>query len=67
MSLHARKMNHSRDVATQASAQQEAVGYMIDEQGREIPITEQMIKRACATLHENWIPPIPSGRAGVHR
>ncbi len=32
--------------------QQQAAGAIIDAQGREIPITEQMIQRACRELDE---------------
>lgn len=51
MSLHARKMNSAQDATSR-----QAIGYMIDKQGKEIPITEQMIQRACADLHDKWIP-----------
>lgn len=51
MSLHPRKMNSAQDATSR-----QAIGYMIDKQGKEIPITEQMIQRACADLHDKWIP-----------
>ena len=66
MSLHARKMYSSRDVATEPSAEP-AAGYMIDERGREIPITEAMIQKACAALHEHWIPSTAEARSGAAR
>ena len=66
MSLHARKMYSSRDVATEAAAQQ-AVGYIIDEQGREIPITEDMIQQACDVLHQRWTPATAEMRSGAPR
>ncbi|HDZ57354.1 MAG TPA: hypothetical protein ENI17_14270 [Pseudomonas xinjiangensis] len=34
----------------------DAVGYLIDEHGREIAITEQMIQLACAKLEQHWMP-----------
>ncbi len=33
---------------------------VIDEQGREIPITEAMIQRACENLAESWHFPLPA-------
>ncbi|MEH6388992.1 MULTISPECIES: PA1571 family protein [Pseudomonas] len=38
----------------------EPAGYVIDEQGREIAITEQMIQQACAELDQHWRPVSPS-------
>lgn len=32
-------------------------GAIIDAQGREIPITENMIQRACRELEKAWIAP----------
>ncbi len=32
-------------------------GAIIDAQGREIPITEQMIQRACSELQKHWVAP----------
>jgi len=38
---------------TTAKQQQEPVGgFIIDGQGREVPITEEMIKQACDALEE---------------
>ncbi|MCC1497140.1 PA1571 family protein [Alcanivorax sp. 1008] len=31
---------------------------LIDESGREVPITEDMIRRACETLEHGWHYPI---------
>jgi hypothetical protein len=31
---------------------------LIDEQGREVPITEDMIRRACETLEHRWQYPV---------
>ncbi len=37
---------------------------MIDEEGREVPITESMIQRACEKLANSWCYPLPaSGNA----
>lgn len=30
-------------------------GYLLDEQGREIAITEQMIQHACNELERQWV------------
>lgn len=32
---------------------------VIDEQGREVPITEAMIQQACETLAKSWNYPLP--------
>lgn len=54
MSLHTLKAQraHSANVESQA---QEALGYVIDDQGREVAITEDMIQQACDVLDEHWI------------
>jgi hypothetical protein len=31
-------------------------GYLLDEHGREVAITEQMVQQACAELEEQWVP-----------
>ena len=33
---------------------------VIDEQGREVPITEAMIQQACETLAKDWSYPLPA-------
>ncbi|MZR61645.1 PA1571 family protein [Alcanivorax sp. DP30] len=33
---------------------------VIDEQGREVPITEAMIQQACESLAKNWHYPLPA-------
>ena len=38
---------------------------IIDEQGREIPITESMIQRAIEQLDRCWQAPYPSQRRGA--
>ncbi len=35
---------------------QHTAGFMIDENGREIAITEQMIQQACAEFDRHWRP-----------
>ncbi|MCY1395753.1 hypothetical protein D3C76_1297360 [compost metagenome] len=37
---------------------QEAVGSVIDAQGKEIPITRQMIKEACEELEKSVVKPV---------
>ncbi|MEH6564501.1 MAG: PA1571 family protein [Halopseudomonas sp.] len=31
-------------------------GYLLDENGREVAITEQMVQQACAELEHQWVP-----------
>jgi len=38
-----------------------AIGSIIDAQGREIPITEQMIQQACRELENSRIKPAKKG------
>lgn len=35
----------------------QARGYLVDEHGREIAITERMIQQACQELEQQWIAP----------
>ena len=35
----------------------QARGYLVDEQGREIAITERMIQQACQELEQQWSAP----------
>ena len=35
----------------------QARGYLVDEQGREIAITERMIQQACNELERHWVAP----------
>ena len=35
----------------------QARGYLVDEQGREIAITERMIQQACQELEQQWWAP----------
>lgn len=37
-------------------------GALIDDQGREIPITEQMILDACEALEQHWHYPVTTDR-----
>jgi len=51
MSFHTTQMNQS----TPASAQRQpsySTAYLVDEQGREVQITEHMIQRACQVLRQ---------------
>lgn len=54
MSLHT-QTNQPRVIPMQP--QQQVGGAIIDAQGREIPITEQMIQRACSELEKYWVIP----------
>ncbi len=31
-------------------------GYLLDDQGREVAITEQMVQQACTELERQWVP-----------
>ncbi|MET1076453.1 MAG: PA1571 family protein [Pseudomonas sp.] len=46
-------LSHSPSVVT-LPAQTPVGGAVIDAQGREIPITERMIQRACRELEKVW-------------
>lgn len=35
----------------------QARGYLVDDQGREIAITERMIQQACQELDQQWVAP----------
>ncbi|PRB81958.1 PA1571 family protein [Pseudomonas sp. MYb185] len=35
----------------------QARGYLVDEHGREIAITERMIQQACEELDQQWVAP----------
>ena len=35
----------------------QAQGYLVDENGREIAITERMIQQACYELEQQWVLP----------
>jgi hypothetical protein len=53
-------MTLSESVARQSSLADAPVGWgaaVIDAQGREIPITEAMIRRACDQLSASWVFP----------
>lgn len=58
MSLHALDTRNACPDARNMTT--EPAGYMIDEQGREVAITEQMIQQACAELDQHWIPASPA-------
>ncbi|WP_296218509.1 PA1571 family protein [Pseudomonas sp. UBA2684] len=48
---------HNQPRVTPTQPQQPVGGAIIDAQGREIPITENMIQRACNELDKNWVAP----------
>ena len=55
MSAHAlQTYRDSADVLIHPSAC--TGGYLLDENGREIAITEQMIQQACHELERQWVP-----------
>lgn len=54
MSMH-QQISERRIIPLQA--QQAVGGAIIDAQGREIPITERMIQRACNELQKYWVAP----------
>ncbi|MNJ79011.1 hypothetical protein D3C76_1742200 [compost metagenome] len=47
-------LQHGSDTPkSQSTSQPKACGSIIDAQGREVPITEQMIQHACKKLEES--------------
>jgi len=47
-------LQHGSDTPkSQSTTQPKACGSIIDAQGREVPITEQMIQHACKKLEES--------------
>lgn len=40
---------------------------LIDDQGREVPITEAMVQRACKKLEQSWYYPAPESRESNSR
>ncbi|MDH1103807.1 PA1571 family protein [Pseudomonas mosselii] len=49
-------LQHSTDTPkTQNRPQPQVCGSIIDAQGREVPITEQMIQKACKDLEESRV------------
>jgi len=49
-------LQHSSDTTkTQTQAQPRVCGSIIDAEGREVPITEQMIQQACKNLEESRV------------
>lgn len=55
-------LQHSSGTTQQRSAQPvPACGSIIDAQGREIPITEQMIQQACRELENSRVKPAKKG------
>ncbi|MDP3814253.1 PA1571 family protein [Pseudomonas sp.] len=54
MSMH-KQTNQPRVIPM--PPQQPVGGFLIDAQGREVPITESMIQRACSELEKSWVTP----------
>ena len=49
-------LQHGSDTAKpQNTPQPQACGSIIDAQGREVPITEQMIQKACEKLEQSRV------------
>ncbi|MBK4998834.1 hypothetical protein IAE37_001110 [Pseudomonas sp. S31] len=49
-------LQHSSDTTkTQTPPQPRVCGSIIDAEGREVPITEQMIQQACKTLEDSRV------------
>lgn len=49
-------LQHSNDTPkAQKASQPQVCGSIIDAQGREIPITEQMIQKACKDLEQSRV------------
>lgn len=63
MSLHTLDIRNASPDKNAMST--EPAGYIIDEQGREIAITEQMIQRACTELEQHWTPVSPAMSASA--
>ncbi|WP_285259493.1 PA1571 family protein [Halopseudomonas bauzanensis] len=40
----------------------QARGFLVDENGREIAITERMIQQACEALDQQWVAPRAANR-----
>lgn len=63
MSLHTLDIRNASPDKNDMSS--EPAGYIIDEKGREIAITEQMIQRACTELDQHWTPVKSAMRASA--
>ena len=49
-------LQHSSDTTkTQTPPKPQVCGSIIDAEGREVPITEQMIQQACKTLEDSRV------------
>lgn len=47
--------NHDHHTKPGCAPQHKVAGALIDAQGREVPITEQMIQQACKALEESRV------------
>ncbi|MBA6116459.1 hypothetical protein JET76_01805 [Pseudomonas putida] len=55
-------LQHASDTPKpQHHAQPEVCGSIIDAQGREVPITEQMIQQACKALEDSRVAKVHKG------
>ncbi len=52
--MHQQDSSKVQHTVTRLKSQQVVGGAIIDAQGREVPITEQMILQACRELEKNW-------------
>ncbi|HGY9626683.1 TPA: PA1571 family protein [Pseudomonas putida] len=53
-------LQHSSEAPkTNQQTQRKVCGSIIDAQGREVPITEQMIQQACKELEESRVKQMP--------
>lgn len=53
MNVHARQ-NVNAQAHIMSHPAQFTGGWLIDEQGREIAITEHMVQQACSALEQQW-------------
>ncbi|QXH48538.1 hypothetical protein KSS93_11765 [Pseudomonas xanthosomatis] len=53
-------LQHSNDTTTK-HPQPQVCGSIIDAQGREVPITEQMIQKACKELEASRVKKVQKG------
>ncbi|MCG8292902.1 MULTISPECIES: PA1571 family protein [Pseudomonas] len=55
-------LQHSNETPkAQKPSQRQVCGSVIDAQGREIPITEQMIQKACKDLEQSRVEKVRKG------
>ncbi|MGE7992789.1 PA1571 family protein [Pseudomonas sp. NPDC089554] len=54
-------LQHSSDTPKTPAPAQKPCGSVIDAQGKEVPITEQMIQQACQELEESRVKRVSKG------